>query len=233
MSSLKCSDTENVNPIITPIYIYLHICTKNNWLDIVTNIINQIKLSGLYLHIDKIKCFILGNLQSLPDILIDEKIIIVSQNTNYNLYERFTLNNLYNDCCKEDFRILYIHSKGITRVSNPYVKDWVEYLLYFNIFKFKEILKFLQDYDTVGVNLKSKPLHYAGNFWWSKSSHINTLPQHIGKKYNDPEFWITSKNKNCKYLSIFTSNIHHYKSLYPKHLYQDKDLLIKSVSYDI
>jgi len=34
---------------MTPIYVYLHICTKNNWLDVVTNIINQIKLSGLYL----------------------------------------------------------------------------------------------------------------------------------------------------------------------------------------
>jgi hypothetical protein len=218
---------------MTPIYVYLHICTKNNWLDVVTNIINQIKLSGLYLHISKIKCFILGNLTSIPSILIDEKIIIVSQNTNCRLYERFTLNQLYDDCCKEDFRVLYIHSKGITKTHIPFVKDWVEYLLYFNLFKFKKIIEYLEDFDTVGVNLHKKPsIHYSGNFWWSKSSHIKTLPRYIGNNYNDPEFWITSKNTLCKYVSIFTSNVNHYKTPFPKNLYENKDLFIETISFE-
>ena len=103
---------KNYKLLLTPpIYIYIHICIKGTWLDILTNIITNIKKSGLYDIIDKIKCFILGNLNKLPDVFNDEKIIIVKQDPNIQLYERFTLNNLYNDCLKEEFYVLYLEKQ--------------------------------------------------------------------------------------------------------------------------
>jgi len=210
--------------LTSPIYIYIHICIKGTWLDILTNIITNIKKSGLYDIIDKIKCFILGNLNKIPDIFNDEKIIIVKQDPNIQLYERFTLNNLYNDCLKEEFYVLYLHTKGIQWPNSQQVKDWVEYLIYFNMFKKKEIIDFLENYDTVGVNLQPGP-HYSGNFWWSKSSHIKTLNKNIGSNYTDPEFWVTSK-KGGKYLSLYLSGINHYNTTYPKEKYISKGINI-------
>ena len=86
-----------VTPITNnlPIYIYIHICTINNWLDVFTNLIMNIKKSGLYDIIREIRCFCLSTLDKFPEIFNDKKIIIVKQNPRFELYERFTLNNLY------------------------------------------------------------------------------------------------------------------------------------------
>ena len=92
------------------------------------------------------------------------------------------------------------------------------------MFKKKEIIDFLENYDTVGVNLQSGP-HYSGNFWWSKSSHIKTLNKKIGSNYTDPEFWVTSK-KDGKYLSLYLSGINHYNTTYPKEKYISKGINI-------
>jgi len=188
----------------------------------------NIKNSGLYDIIDKIKCFVLGSLND-HSTFFDEKIILVKQDSRFQLYERFTLNNLYDDCLKENFYVLYLHTKGITKENSQPVKDWVEYLIYFNILKYKENIELLKTYDTIGVNLQ-EPTHYSGNFWWSKSSHIKTLNREIGCNYTDPEFWVTSKKKDCKYLSLYSSGINHYNTTYPKKHYISKENNIHVVS---
>ena len=213
-----------------PIYIYIHICVKNNWLTVLTNLITNIKDSGLYDVIDKIRCFILGTMDEIPEILNDEKIIIIKKNSNYKLYEKFTLNNLYDDCLKEDFYILYLHTKGITKQNSQPVKDWVEYLIHFNIYRHKEMINLLKENSCVGVNLQRGP-HYSGNFWWSKSSHIISLKRKIGKSYYSSEFWVTSKKDNCKYASLYLSNVNHYETRYPPEEYVSKKNNIYFVSF--
>jgi len=49
--------------------------------------------------------------------------------------------------------------------------------------------------------------HFSGNFWWSKSSYLQTL-ENINDKYLSPEMYILSNN-NCKYISLAndTNNI--------------------------
>jgi len=213
-----------------PIYIYIHICVKNNWLTVLTNLINNIKKSGLYDIIDKIRCFVLGTLNEIPEILNDKKIIIVKNSSRCELYERFTLNNLYDDCLKADFDILYLHTKGITKQNSQPVKDWVEYLIHFNMYRHKEIINLLKEYNCIGVNLQEGP-HYSGNFWWSKSSHIINLKREIGNGYTDPEFWVTSKKHDCKYASLYLSNINHYITRYPQEEYISKENNIYFVSF--
>ncbi|ANS04308.1 hypothetical protein [uncultured Mediterranean phage] len=212
------------------IYIYIHICCKGAWLEIFTRLIDNIKQSGLYEVINQIKCFMLGDPGDLPPIFDDAKITIVKHNRDTSLYERFTLNNLYDDCEKEDFYVLYLHTKGITHPGCKRVRDWVDYLIYFNMYKFKEIIDFLKIYDTVGVNLQPAPeIHYSGNFWWSKSAHIKTLNRNIGNHPNDPEFWITSKKEERKYISLWLSKVNHYKKRYPKENYVSKGISIYTI----
>ena len=104
------------------------------------------------------------------------------------------------------------------------VTDWVSLLLYFNIKYHEEILNKLNNYDVVGVNLSlANIIHFSGNFWWSKSCYIKTLNKQIIKSYCGPEYWITQQ-KNGKFLSIWNSNINHYKHRYPLEEYLNKPI---------
>ena len=199
-------------------YIYFHICCKNNWKEVISKLLSDIKESGLYDKVTKIRCMILADKLDLT-LLIDPKIQLIGISPNYSLYEQATINKLYEDCVKEDFKVLYIHSKGIRHNGkNPGVIDWVKYLTYFNIYKHEQCIELLDKYDAVGVNLNGDPvLHYSGNFWWSKSEHIRKLGKCPYVTYNSPEFWVTSVPANYK--GLWNSNINHYKVRYEEHNY--------------
>ena len=173
-------------------YIYFHICCLNNWKEIVDKIIFKIKDSGLYDKVDEIRCGILGNYEKYELLKNDPKIKIIGNSPDIKLYECFTINMLYNDALRstEEFNVLYIHSKGLNHnKTNPNVEDWVEYLCYFNIYKYAINLNKLLEFDTVGVDLNyDKVIHYSGNFWWSKSSYIKKLKECTYDCYNSPEF---------------------------------------------
>ena len=136
-----------------------------------------------------------------------------------------TRNNYCSRICskKEKFKVLYIHTKGVRHNNqNINVQDWIEYLSYFNIVKYKKCIEILDDYDAVGVNLtKENPIHYSGNFWWSKSDYINKLDVCKFICYNSPEFWLTEKNIG-KYYNLWSSNVNHYNERYQTYKYIDK-----------
>ena len=98
------------------------------------------------------------------------------------------------------------------------------------MYRHKEIINLLKEYNCVGVNLQEGP-HYSGNFWWSKSSHIINLKRDIGNGYTDPEFWVTSKKYDCKYASLYKSNINHYITRYAREEYISKENNIYIVSF--
>jgi len=201
-------------------YIYFHVCCINHYVYVFKNIMDKIKISGLYDNITQIRCGVLGYNYD-PDLFNDPKIVIRGTNINIGLYEVYTINLLYEDAQKEDFNFLYLHTKGITRHPlHKSVHDWVNYLCYFNIYKFKKCIDFLKEYDTVGANLINEPVtHYSGNFWWSKSSYIKKLEKCVYHCFNSPEFWITEK-KIGNYHSLWNANINHYIEEYPLHLYE-------------
>jgi len=183
---------------------------------------DKIKISGLYDNITEIRCGVLGYNYD-ADLFNDPKIVIRGTDRDISLSEVYTINLLYEDAQKEDFNVLYIHTKGITRHSlHKSVYDWVNYLCYFNIYQFKKCIDFLEDYDTVGVNLVvNNPdvvTHYSGNFWWSKTSYIRKLEKCFYYCYNSPEYWITEKNIG-KYHCLWNSNINHYHEEYSHYLY--------------
>jgi len=211
------------------IYIYIHICCINNWKNIFFKLYSSIKTSGLYNIIKGIKCNVLSlnniDLDFFND-LNDSKIEILGIHKNFELYETPTINLLYDHSLKEDFYVLYIHTKGVKHNDkNINVLDWINYLIYFNIQKYDICIKSLIDYDTVGVNLykgdENTPIHYSGNFWWSKSEYIKKLEKCIYTKYISPEVWLTEKNIG-RYLSLWNSNINHYNERYEEHNYIEK-----------
>ena len=94
----------------------------------------------------------------------------------------------------------------------------------------------LKKYDAVGVNLQKDiktycPLHYSGNFWWSKSNYICKLNPIVYYNYNAPEFWLTEKELGV-YISLWNSNTHHYNDGYDKNNYVDKDIIIRNSTID-
>lgn len=202
------------------IYIYLHICCINNWEEVFSKLLSDIKTSGLYEKIEKIRCTVL-TLECVSDELFqDPKIELISVHRNLNLYELATLHPLYEHAQKEDFYVLYLHTKGVRHnKTNPCVNEWVDYLAYFNIEQHQICIEGLETHDTVGVNLQQEPCtHYSGNFWWSKSSHLRTLKKCVFTCYNSPEFWVTSGPG--KFLNLASSKVNHYTERYPSSMYR-------------
>ena len=190
-----------------PVYLYLHICCLNNWVDVIRNIFTYVRDSGLYKILEEIRVCILGRYNYHQNsILKDPKIRVIKQSRNLRLYERYTLRSLCEDSFKEDFYCLYLHSKGVSNGrQHAATYKWIDELLYYNCYYFKEIIKKLKSYDVVGTKLLTEttqyPIHFSGNFWWSKSSHLNTLPKRITLLYLAPEFWICNYGKG-KFLNI-------------------------------
>lgn len=150
-----------------------------------------------------------------------------------------TLINLKNICdsSTEEFYVLYIHHKGVTKTWSRSVSDWRDMLNYFNISNWKICIDKLYDgFDTVGVNWNGdyKYPHYAGNFWWAKSSYIKKLPKLVLPSINqyrtqlevdyeyhkqDAEFWLgmAIPKASC----LHHSNINHYEDRYNSYMYRD------------
>jgi hypothetical protein len=221
-------------------FIYLHVCMINNWEEITNQILNQINTSGLIDKIENLFFFVLGelnknNLEKIKKIQeLNPKYKVKSLRKEIKTYEKITLNSLLDDCKNkyENCKILYLHTKGITRVGNKNVEDWVKYLIYFNVNKHNDCINALDQYDTCGVNLHEKPsLHYSGNFFWANSEYIKKLEEldirehficqeDYVKYYLASEMWVCSKTKKC--ISLHNSNINHYHQSYKLEDYKDK-----------
>ena len=113
-------------------YVYFHVCCINNWKEVFSLLMSSIHISGLYDRVDEIRCGILGDFSESKQLFDDPKIKILYNLFDISLYETPTLNFLHEDSKTEDFKALYIHTKGIKHYRDPtrepFVKDWVDYL---------------------------------------------------------------------------------------------------------
>lgn len=131
-----------------------------------------------------------------------------------------TLNFMHKTVKEDDTDCVigYFHLKGLTRLNDPNVIDWRDYLDYWTIEKWAiSVEKIKEGYDLVGTNIIEKPwLHSSGNFWWSRAKYIRVLNElvspsnipwgtvspytgavyDIGNFRYDHEAWIGSKNPN-------------------------------------
>jgi hypothetical protein len=207
-------------------YIYIHVACINHWSDVFSSLLERIKKSGLYDAVDEIRLGILGDINL---VVADPKLKIRGKSTDLSQYETFTLNILRNDSLFEDFEVLYLHTKGVRKPGNLInIGSWTNYLSHFNIDRWKECCKLLENNFTVGVNLLSEPTpHYSGNFWWSRASYIQTLKPCVQDHFYAPEFWIGSGNGSK--VALWNSKCPHYEVPYPETEYKDKPAEIYSL----
>ena len=178
--------------------VFFHIATIGNYQHMVDNII---KLINTYLinNVDKVYLSYVGS-----GNIIDPggKYEVIHLTTDLQSYEFPTLNYIKQYCNNHECNVLYLHTKGVTTPNNPCINDWREYMLYFLVEKNYDCLTALQYHDTCGVDLRSEPVkHYSGNFWWSKSSHIKTLPEFkdmpiVLTERHKAEFWVCHNGSN-------------------------------------
>ena len=133
----------------------------------------------------------------------------IFSNVVKNAGEDYTHKKMQENCKKEDQIVLYLHAKGISSILNNLMVpglaskyrnryDW-RLFMYNVMTDWKECTEALRgDYDTAGIDYSESPSsHYRGNFFWSKSDHIKTLPDPTTR-----DWWIELKReKNHEWLN--------------------------------
>lgn len=233
-------------------YVYLHLCVIGSWEDIIIKIVNNFESSNLVGHVDEMRVCLYGDFierkkaKILLHTYFEGKLNIKFESDDISLREKKTLEILSKDSHNEDdFRLLYLHSKGNSPNYNNNdhvsfcVADWVDYMLYFNVVRWKDSLSLLDSFDVCGVNLGvdhrsyTKGWHYSGNFWWANSTHIKKLKKIIEGLHPhgtrlDSEQWLCSEKFHGA--ELWSSDpINHYKDRYESSIYKNLELSIREV----
>lgn len=189
-----------VRPTIYGVYF---ICCIGDYKRIVLEQLSTLWRCGLAGKTMRIFCFICKYDPKIMEILgpFMEKLKIIS--TTENLYEKFAFMNFREHLpSTRPFYLYYFHTKGVSRTASVF-HETRKNLDYFILEK-HEICIFWLDhgYDAVGASLALYPsLHFSGNFWWAKSSHLQDLPLKIRNTYYAPEMYVCSLPKG-RYISI-------------------------------
>ena len=196
--NLKQKQNQNQNQKQIKKYCFIHSCTfLHNGTIVLDKIVNLIKSSGLIDALDKV---FINNIGEPIQYNYGSKFILTNYSENKLLYENPTINKIkhFVDQMDEPCYILYLHTKGNSYFKeNLAVTDWTNMMLYFLVEKYKTCFDKFDLYDAIGCNYHTKPTpHFSGNFWWAKSSHINTLDlidEETALKYT-PELWLLKNN---------------------------------------
>ena len=203
-----------------PTYVYYHIAQIGNWVEVVYDQVKALQDSGLYGFADKL---LFGTLGDFP-IDLPSKFENLFHHSDVRLYEFPILNALREHALREDFNVLYMHTKGVAYLEKGNTKEivtyWRKYLEYFCIGKWKECLEALEEFDASGCEFYGSTLnaHFSGNFWWAKSSYLRTLPrvedvvvhgEHAIHQRMKTEFWVGS-NPEIRVKELFHHGLDAY-----------------------
>jgi hypothetical protein len=100
---------------------------------------------------------------------------------NPQRYEGVTLQKLWEySFTSESEPICYIHTKGATNPNRKGCEDWRHSMEAVVLHRWQDCLKALETCDCYGAHLPTDDRYFfPGNFWWSNTSHIRTLPSPI------------------------------------------------------
>lgn len=172
------------------IRIFYHIACINNWKSLVRDQFIKFIFSGLYDKVTAIHCFMV-----IPPYESAEaykafvqrfgRKIKIEATTSTAIPEGqdewFTLGQVKRFIQDTD-RVLYLHSKGVTRYNSPdmfpNIEDWRDVMDYHLIYRHEHCLEKLETVDVVGINyMGGDPPHYSGNYWWCTGKHFLSLPE--------------------------------------------------------
>ena len=123
---------------------------------------------------------------------------VVVRELNVKEYEIPTLQRLW-EWCREhpDDAVIYAHTKGVSR-PGALRTHWRHLLEKWVIEPWRQNLPLLDQYDIIGVDLRTAPQSYrgerfSGNFWMARASWINRLPEPSTYQKSRPRYY---KNKS-------------------------------------
>lgn len=206
----------------TKIAIFYHVLQTGDWKNILEEQVVKMQQSGLYDAADYIHIGLNGH-EDIPWAM--PRVNRIKRNPNVHL-EADTMVDMWNFCkANPDYKVMYIHAKGVTHVDNPFVMAWRRYLEHFVIGKWKSCVSKLSNYDCVGTeweydahigDTKLVSPHYAGNFWWATAEYISKLDtsflfQDTGWIRWQAEFWIGTGDP--RYFNFHSTNQNKYGHL--------------------
>ena len=227
-------------------YIYFHVATIGHWREVVLNIVSQILDSGLFLKIDEIRCSVVGDVEAIKsvipiNILHKFNFIVNLKNelcmaTNWMPPRRMVglpvhneqpmAQHIYKTCQEEDCYILYLHSKGVKNSNEEErcnIRDAVNFVLHFLLYRHEDVFYGLKDNDAVGCNL----YHFSS---WVKNDYRSVVKEkYKGYKCKEAEdlYWQSvtkidqsvdiTNHLRCWYiLNFWWSKSSHIRSINPK-----------------
>ena len=226
------------------IAIFYHLMQIKGWEFLYQDQIQALCSSGLMSACDFIHIGINGDSKLFwtpPKCNIKRNEILTSEYSTLKDLEHFANNT------NENYKILYFHSKGITKYEDMNVRAWRLYMEYFLIKNWKECVDSLNEYDCVGTSFTTKSSyrtsppqfhpringrmvgcvgchpHFSGNFWWANTEYLKKLnTSYLSDLRWKQEFWITSdyEKNNPKIKNFFDT--HTEGSLYLSAITPDK-----------
>jgi hypothetical protein len=156
----------------------------NNWQDVLTELVDSIRFSGLEAHADKIYVCVAGakGTKLRPPMLPSKYECLVW--SLLNEYEFPALRMLWDNTGPAD-RVCYLHTKGVSHPGDKPSIDWRQYMLWAVIERWRECVGALAEYDIAGAQWHDRtprwckiigsPGWFAGNFWWARGDYIKRL----------------------------------------------------------
>ena len=211
--------------------IYIHAYCRNHYSKIILDKIQKFRASGLFDAMDRLYIGFSGVRESDREFMDDlksfsSKISIM----DYTWRQKFpdseceTLNlmKFRAEMSDKNIPMMYCHTKGVSHQHPELIRRmsaWTRYLDLYTIHNWKENVEALNNHDAAGGNWIHNPSHYSGNFWWTNSNFLKTLPyltQDNVKNLNRGELWIGLGDPDRLFKHKVLNPVNHYNEYYLK-----------------
>jgi Glycosyltransferase family 10 (fucosyltransferase) C-term len=219
------------------VYGCYHLCTINNWRDVLAEQTAAWDESGLLDATTRVMVSVVGpdtdEATVLLDYLLGTKLKVVHRTTDASRFERPILEHARRFSEHEEplaRAVWYMHGKGVSapHCANPHVADWRRLMQHFVCDQWRRCLDGLRHHDACGVNWHAAPApHFSGNFWWATPRYLSTLPATVGPQPFDAEAWIGTNQPHIA--CLHESGVNHYVTPYPPERYRSREPVLAAL----
>jgi len=190
--------------------VYIHVAVMNNWEAILSEILEDLRISKLDKEAEVTLVAVGGTIGSYGGCRV------INTGKPINTYEIPTLQLIYDEL--EESRIMYCHLKGVSRPFCLYRRDWRREMCNFCIIDWETRLLHLKVRYTSGPRITNSGAgdgsdyvpaykHYSGNFWWARSDYLKKLPPpeqffEVYKNRFTAETWVGQSSKINEYIEF-------------------------------
>lgn len=211
------------------IFGFYHLCTINNWRDVLGEQLEAWMDSGLADATRRVFLSVVGpeaaEARAILDYALGSPATFAYCSEDPTSFERPLLEYAHGFCEHDEplaRAVWYMHGKGVSSPHwrNPRVTEWRRFMEYFVVEHWRDCVDSLTEYDACGVNWHTEPSpHFSGNFWWASPRYLATLPATIGPRPFEPESWVGMNQPRIRCFQ--ESGVDHYAEPYPAHHYRE------------